>query len=444
MLPVIKYLTGYTSRFQTTHDYIIFLRKSYILKETGLSEINTTKSCKLVDLHTLYNNPKFLKWLEGSNIYLSTAIYKHHVAATVNIATVNELYVDIDYHSQGLSTDGAQEVIATLNQHVFNKELLPKPSMIVASGQGLHLRWFIEPCADGYYCKLMMRAIQTILRPFFLAHLSDATLDPATTPGRYLRVPFTLNTFSNTPAQILYETNHIYMVTDINRIYFNNSIYSDTQKPKTKTESKKVKVTASIQKAKNNANRLKDLELLQHIRATHQWDNFKELACYTYMQHALLLHKGDFDVALQQAVAYNSNFEHPVASTKLINKLQSCKTWYKHNNNQVPSNIALIERLNITQLEESQLNYIKYQKQSRDVKNAKLRAKLRNKNGLTKTQQAKYNQITQVHKLIKEGKTTTDIARVLNVSARTVQRYVSVTPENFFIDCQAKADKGRN
>ena len=92
--------------------------------------------------------------------------------------------------------------------------------------------------------------------------------------------------------------------------------------------------------------------------------------------------------------------------------------WYK--------NETLIERLNITELEQRELKTIIGTRVKYDRKNTKRNAARRNEEGLTAREQQKQELINKVKELKLQGLKQKDIAIKLNIAKGTVSKYLKL------------------
>ena len=112
-----------------------------------------------------------------------------------NIRQFRALYQDLDCEKLGLEKSEVVYIMWLL----YYEEKIPKPSLVVDSGRGLHVYWVIKNAPYG--------ALQTWqeLQDYLYHQLKHLGADKRATDGaRVLRLPNTINSRSKTECNVLY------------------------------------------------------------------------------------------------------------------------------------------------------------------------------------------------------------------------------------------------
>lgn len=357
-----------------------------------------------------------------------------------NIRQFRALFIDLDIDKLGYQKSETVYMVWEL----YYQDKLPKPTMVIDSGRGVHLYWRIENAP------IQAWSTWQELEDYLYYQLKHLGADKqATDSVRVLRLPSSINSRNGSECKILYIDNETtYSMYDLRQAYLNYKpkttqikMLEACEKPTAKVIPNKFFTSYSLHLA-----RIEDIETLCKLRNYNVkgYRNFI-LHCYAYWQGVTIR---DEESLREEVYALNNAFKEPMKATevdailrcipKAIDKFIAyeqgirsgeCKRvskgmrdkggyWYK--------NETLIERLDITEAEQKHMKTIigteeKYSRR-RDKDREYQRAKRRNSNGLTKKQQELEDLKYQVLELRKEGLSMQKIADKLNINKTKVVR----------------------
>ena len=350
-----------------------------------------------------------------------------------NIRQFRALYIDID------GVEGDQVGCSYRILELAEKKEIPRPTMIVNSGRGIHVYWRIANAPYG--------ALQTWqeLEDYLYYKLKHLGADMAATDGaRILRLPGTINSKNNATCRALMIDNSTeYSMYDLREEYLN-------YKPKAKqlefVEAKKSTSNKVIANSFFNAyslhmTRSSDILKLCNLR-NYNVKGYRNmiLHCFAYWKGIYIR---DEEELAKEVIDLNNSFKEPLKDNE-VNAILRCIPkaidkfiayeqgirngerkkvtkglrdkggyWYK--------NETLIERLNITEHEQSKLKTIIGIQEKYRRKNAKRTP--RNENGLTSREQQKQNTIKSIQELKEQGFKQKEVAEQLNKGLRTIKLY---------------------
>lgn len=349
-----------------------------------------------------------------------------------NIRQFRALYIDID----GVEGDQVGTSYKVL-ELVENKEI-PKPTMIVNSGRGIHIYWRIANAPYG--------ALHTWqeLEDYLYYKLKHLGADMAATDGaRILRLPGTINSKNNATCRAMMIDNSIeYSMYDLREEYLH-------YKPKAKQlefveakkdTSHKVIANSFFNSYSLHMTRSSDIITLCKLRR-YNVKGYRNmiLHCFAYWKGIYIR---DEEELAKEVIDLNNSFKEPLkenevnailrcipkAIDKFIAYEQGIRSgerkkvtkgmrdkegyWYK--------NETLIERLDITEHEQSKLKTI-IGTQEKYRRNNEKRTP-RNEEGLTPKQQELKGLKEKILKLKEEGLSNIKIAERLGINKSTVGR----------------------
>lgn len=352
-----------------------------------------------------------------------------------NIRQFRALFQDIDCQSLGL--EKAETVYMIWILHYENK--IPLPTMVVDSGRGIHLYWRIKNAPFGAFHTWQE------LQDYIYYQLKSLGADKKATDGaRVLRLPNTINSRSNTECKIIHIDNETeYSMYELREKYLNfKPKQLQFQETKSiKKNNKKVISNQFFNSYSLHMTRVEDIETLCKLRNYDVKGIRNTLVhCYTYWKG---IYTRDLSELEGDVIEFNNSFKEPLKETevrailncvpKAIDKfiayeqgLRSGEVkrvskgmrdkegyWY--------TNQTLIERLEITIVEQRVLKTIigteeKYRRNNNRRNNAR-----RNENGLTKKQQELYDLRIQVMELREKGLSIRKVAEKLGKSKGTIE-----------------------
>lgn len=344
-----------------------------------------------------------------------------------NIRHFRALYIDLDLKEYTKSEAFYQIYLKSA------QEKIPKPSMIIDSGRGLHCYWAIDHAPKG--------ALYTWqeLEDYFYKQLKDIGADiKATDSARLMRLPSTINSRNNQTCCILEDNKIKYSMYDLREKYLN---YVKEDKPKTSKTYKKTNVKNLFNSYTLHLARAQDIETLARLR------NYNVVGYRNSLTHLFSYWKGIYirdDQELYNVVdEFNDKLKAPLKQTeiraivrstqraieKFIDYEQGVRSGDKKRVSKAMrerggywyTNKRLIDMLDITDQEQKHLKtIISKDEKLRRQKAAKRNAR-RNENGLTSREQKKLDNIKAVKELSKKNLTQKQIAKELGIT----QQYVS-------------------
>lgn len=384
--------------------------------------------------------------------YNSIATFNTTKRTRANIELLTEHYIDIDNHLSPLSKEQAQEFLNEVLLPLFDISM-PIPSQVVYSGRGLQLHFNLEGADDlikwEYTQQALLERVQAIcysqnaLLNAYGLEIDKSCKDSA----RVLRTIGTRNSKSNTYTELLFS--------DEKAIYTQDEIIGnynlDFTMPRGRYAGTKVKLNEykglnKHQVLKATQRQLKEFKTYSRLYSretlnqARQQDLFKIIAlrnlkCINegYRNNLLSIavqllreNTNDINYLINELLEVNSWFNEPLKEQEVISWCYSAVGKQLHF-----SNKYIINKLNITQDEQKQLITII----SREVKNN--RYYIKNADYLKAKQQERYKPIkfinsvnkttlkAKARQLKEQGLKNKEIALKLNVSDRTIRRYLN-------------------
>lgn len=387
------------------------------------------------------------QYINDKDTYISVNTTYIPKRVTENVRQFRALYIDIDLKDNELKNSTAYEIFI-----LANEGKIPKPTMIVSSGGGLHIYWRIKNAPYGALST--WQELEDYLY-FKLKHLGADI--KATDCVRVLRLVSTINSRNNNICELMYlDKKAEYSMYELREEFLN---WSNRKKKKTyqlefqqtKTVDNKVITNSFFNSYSLHYQRAEDLVTLCKLRK-YKVTGYRNMIihCYAYWRGLVVR---DIERLEREVHELNNSFTEPLKETEIkaickciLKKVDMFITyenelrvglrlrlpkgsrdkpgyWYK--------NKTLVEKLNITEEEQKELKTIinekeKYRRCATE-KNAKnkerQKAKRRNKIGLTSREQKKQDLIRQIKELRKKGLIQTDVAKKLNKSIRTIKQY---------------------
>lgn len=147
--------------------------------------------------------PDIIKLLDRKNdAYISQAEFIKPNRRVVNLARIGLAFVDLDYYAADHLRDLAPDQVAgQVLEHAHNTGL-PLPSVIVSSGRGLYLKWFLDSTIPRQALP-RWNALQRVLVDSFAHFGADQRAKDA---SRVLRLESTVNSKTGDLVKIIYPT----------------------------------------------------------------------------------------------------------------------------------------------------------------------------------------------------------------------------------------------
>lgn len=278
--------------------------------------------------------------------YISMNTFYTPKRLITNLKEIRAAYVDIDCHNVGAS---AESTAVMLKRDYFGKSI-PTPNMMIYSGRGLNLVWFMDPLsglAIDRWDKLQKAIYETVKG----LGADNGALDAA----RVFRLAGTTNSKSGNQVfcEVLSEA----------RITF-NSFVKDYFPNILKRPKKPVKVLERKSNTKGRVAhlyngytlikaRMKDIETLTALRNGNM-EGCREYALFLYRYWALV-DTNDQERAKEAMLKVNNSFSEPLPEREALGDTKSAE---KYHESEVPFKISsgkIIKWLNITKEEQKEM-----------------------------------------------------------------------------------------
>ena len=367
------------------------------------------------------------------DVYITPNSFYIPNRANNNIRHFRALYIDLDLNNNYGKTEAFYEVYIKAAQG-----LIPKPSMIIDSGRGLHLYWRIEhaPKQAAYTWQELEDYLYKQLKPL------GADLK-ATDAARVLRLPNTINSRNSAMCEVLELNDFKYSMYDLRDKYLN---YQKKGKPG--TDKKVKKETKNIKHMFNSYSlhqaRAYDMEIIARLR-NYDIKGYRNsiMHCYTYWKGIYIREQdGLFNIvdsfnsklveplkdneikaivrSTEKAIEKFIDYEQGIRSgeDKRVSKGMRDKGGYWYTNK------TLIDMLNITEQEQRHLKTIISTQEKYRRNNIRRREKRRNEEGLTSREQQKRDTINKITELRGQGFTVKEIAESVGLTIKGVEYHL--------------------
>lgn len=401
------------------------------IKEEKVIRLGNYKYCDL---------KKIKDFIGETDVYYTPNSNFNGKRGVSNLKDLRALYLDFDIHRAINEKDLKSEINYIIAEIwlIADRGIIPRPTKAIVTGRGVHIYWDLEPSSYG--------ALTTWqeLEDYLYEQLKHLGADKkATDASRLMRLINTINSKTNTECYMyVYEKENIYSMYDLREQYLN---WSNRHKKNYLSQNKS---TSNVKRYYNSYTlhlaRAKDIVTLVKLR------NGRVTGYRNFIIHCYAYWKGIYtrnEIELKEIVdRLNNCFSEPL-SNKDINKVLRCIPkaiekfleyenglksgqakrlskrmkdkggyWYK--------NETLIERLNITEQEQEQLETIIGQKEKYKRNNKRRSKAIRNENGLTKKQQELQDIKIKVLDLKDKGFSLRKISRELEITLGKVQRCI--------------------
>ena len=355
-----------------------------------------------------------------------------------NIRQFRTLYIDLDCREYEVN-----DIVYRI-WDLVNEDIIPEPTMIVASGRGVHAYWRIK------HAPYQAIATWQELEDYLCKQLKHLGADnKATDAARVLRLPNTINSRNNVECKVIIVNDKItYSMYDLREKYlkWKPKAFKEIE-VENKVNNKKIKskVLQFFTSYTLHIARAEDILTLCKLRK-YKVTGYRNmiLHCYAYWVGVTVressklaevvnelnnsftepLKQNEVDAILRcvpKAIEKFLDYEQGLRSgeVKRVSKGMRDKGgyWYK--------NKTLIEKLNITEEEQKELKTIidekeKYRRCATEKKE-KQKAKRRNKDGLTPKQQELKELKVKILRLREQGMSIRKISEVLGKSKGTIE-----------------------
>lgn len=375
--------------------------------------------------------------LDG-NLYMSPNSFFIPQRKIENIRKLNALYVDIDYYSiKELKGMDHEYIIGMIENNYVKDGLIPNPSFIMFTGNGIAIYWLIESVPSTVLP--LWNAVQRHLLSTLSALGSDAkSIDSA----RVMRLAGSVHSKTQERAKLyIYDPKLTYRLGEIQEDYL-PALTPYVKNPGYKTKGRKAKLVNYYTLYSLHFARLNDLITLIEIRDGYCRNEEgelietgqREVMCFLY-RYWYCCYCSDKEQALENTFEFNSKFAKPLLKREVRKITKSAEKaydeWLKDSPNGSYArggynykNTTLIKMLHITSEEMKHMKTLINEPEKKRRKNEKERAQRRNEEGLTSRATSKEEKIQLIKELYKKGHTQKEIAEELGLSISLIARYL--------------------
>lgn len=433
---------------------VVIGRKFYVDEEVtdknGVTEIKRVKKLKhlkWVNLGKDSNGVNKLtealrKFQNQNDIYININPSKNFKSrGSDNVHQLKFLYQDLDIvkYIENNNLNTTLDIMCEKVYSLFDNGILPRPTMIINSGRGLHLYWNIgdytpTPTIINYWRDLQEQ-LYNALKEFG----SDRAV--SNDYSRVLRVPMTINSRNNKTCRIVeYNQNAVYTLDEI-RTYFENELNKRLDLKKKLIEKRRARRQSIKQKENNvininpfltvNRNRYDDLIKLINLRDGAVGNCRSRLILLTTYYYRVNNPSLTDEEVLENAITINELFTDRLPFGELRGYVKGA---LKYNDKRLmlneedkkgiqvdpsktrgfnPRNKLIIEWLGITTEEERQLKTIHSEEISKELKNIKRKQARRGEDGLTPKQREQMEKRKKAIELQTQGLSLAKISKEL-------------------------------
>ena len=364
------------------------------------------------------------------------------------------LYCDLDLYNEKIATheevydddmmDRMERIFYYIRMTVILPGLLPVPTAVVKSGNGLHYYWSIEPekVAKGTdnldKWKAMQNYIYQTLRPFGADY--KVSMDPC----RLMRLPETINEKKDSQGNIVtkeaavWQTKPVRYKLDDLILKYNIIVksYKKKTEPSEQTQEKKEppklpsKLNFSGITNKWGIVALERARDIEYLLLNYPCVGRREISLFYYRLFMLQGQK-NAEEALKLTLELNSSLSDPLPEKEVRAATKSANDEYTKQYK--VSNQTLVEQLGITPDEGKNMRSI-LSGEERKARISQRNRKQYEKRLKDQGKQTKKEQMLEMQKCIanymSRGWTNREIASALNISVKTVQRYKNEIKKN--------------
>lgn len=359
-------------------------------------------------------------WLETDS-YISMNTFYTPKRLVTNLKQIRTAFVDIDCQNIGQSA----ELTAFLLKRDYFDKTIPAPNMLIYSGRGLNLVWFLDPLsglAVERWGKLQKALYETVK--------SLGADSKATDAARVFRIAGSVNSKSRSEVycEVLHEGKYTFdeIITDYFPRVLNTAKKVQEPKKKTKSNVKHLFNEYTLIKA-----RMTDLNTLTELRSG-QMDGCREYALFLHRYWALV-ERDNKELAISTMLELNYRFSKPLREREALADTKSAERYYDGDEPFKIKNETLIEWLGITKDEQQHLNTIISSSEKRR-RNTEYQKSKRRESGMKERseyeadrQSVKAERLEQLRKLKSEQPKATQkvLAELLGVSLPTIKKYIA-------------------
>lgn len=363
-------------------------------------------------------NPSYKQWhykykdlakqdFEQENVYISVNTFYSTFRRLEYLKELKAQFIDLDIYKTKFTKE---QILMQLEDDYFNKSI-PRPNLIIDSGRGLYLIWLLNAVPSK--ALPLWKAIEEYLYKELKQFGADRQ---ALDPTRVLRVPGSINSKSNTTVKIIEEYDYIYDLREIQSEYL-----PELEEKKVKKKGRPRKTVFIHRERSLYYARIQDIIKLCELREYDVMGN-REFILFLY-RYYLCYFLEDTNKALEDVLELNKQFIHPLRETEVMRATRSAEKVYLNKDKYYKyKNETLIDKLDITEHEETYMLTIISKKEYRRRENIRVKkayqeklkaeGKLSEKEKITKRR-------AKIKDLLDKGLSQKEIYLSLNISKRT-------------------------
>ncbi|RED51140.1 replication protein [Cohnella lupini] len=266
---------------------------------------------------------KLSEWI-GEDVYFSQNTFYRPQRRVENVRQLRAVYVDVDHYLLNHSPDW---VIGSMELELFG-ERVPDPNLIIHSGRGFVVVWFIEP-VPGKKALPLWQAVES----HFSQQFAKLGGDPkATDAARVFRIAGSTNSKNGAEVKVQYRHDHRYELRQL------QADYLPELQPKRERKGRPSKSARLFNTYSLHYARLRDLSKLVELRG-YNVKGYRETLCFLYRYWSCCF-LADESEALQQTIEFNSEFTEPLRIREVEKATKSAEKAYHARNDKEANRLA--------------------------------------------------------------------------------------------------------
>lgn len=257
---------------------------------------------RVKDARKLENLTAVLKRMSKNNLAISYNTFFRKSTRKSALYNIQALVIDIDYHKENLTYDGAMYFLE--NDH-FNVDI-PAPNYI-EKGHNMRLIYLLEAPVYVANKKEYRNFIQIVQNKITNA-VKDIGGDSQNI-NSYIRLPHSVNTKTGEKVSYIHYSDNVYSL---------QYIIDEFLPDRIEKQKKKLKYKNNYHATLNhNKDVLHDLVVIQSYLNTIEEDGHREMGCFLVRNYALLAGYSN-EEAVNVMLNFNKNWKHPLIESKII------------------------------------------------------------------------------------------------------------------------------
>lgn len=396
---------------ENAEGFIALLRKN----KDGTSQYHYKRE----DIEQHINDWVYHNW-RTQDSYVSMNTFFTPKRLVTNLKEIRTAFVDIDCHNVGVS---AEKMALILERDYYGKSI-PKPNLVIYSGRGLNLIWFLNPISG-----LAVERWGKLQKAIFNVVKSLGADSKASDAARVFRIAGGHNTKNGAQVYCVLEHEQRYEFDGIVADYF-----PELRKRAKKPQSREKRNPGVIKNLHTERTlviaRMNDLNTLVDLRSG-KMQGCREYALFLQRYWSLAL-RGSKEEAVHDMLMLNSSFGKPLREREALADTKSAERYYDSGEPFKTKHETLIEWLDISIEEQRHLSTIispgeKRRRNTKHQKDKRREAGVQERSEYEKGRQSKKAQQLEKLQLLKfEQPTAThkELADNIGVSTKTIQRWL--------------------